>query len=504
MKQVFTNYMQRSTRLQGSKRPYSSLIVCLLVMCLSVCFIPSNKVQAAPQTIINGIQWADTNGNAINAHGGGMIFINGYYYWFGENRDESNAFVGVSCYRSTDLVNWTFMRDVLTKYSASELNHCNIERPKVMYCAATGQFVMWMHYENASNYDECRCAVAYCNTVDGNYTYQESFRPMANSGVYDHGKPGYQSKDCTVFVDTDGSGYFMSAGNDNGDLMLYRLTSDFRHIDYVAAKLFSHCYREAPCIFKRGDYYFLLSSASTWWYPNQAQYAVSRNLLSGWSNLQNIADSNTYYSQSAFVIPVQGTRGTTYLYTGDRWADAWGQRVNHSMYVWLPLSFPSENSMSMNWNNTLSIDAEAGIVNAYNSDFTFRNVNSGLALDIENGSTGNMGNAIQYSVTGSNSQRWQLIYDGSGYYKIKNLNSGKLLDISDRSRDNGGNAIQYDDNGGNNQKWLVVAQSNGRYQLKNKESGLLLDVSGGSLAPGGNVLQWQNNGGTNQMWNITP
>jgi len=484
---------------------FKKLALCFFVMIIGALCIPMNQVKAAPITVINALQWADTNGNPINAHGGGMIQVDGYYYWFGENRDESNVFVGVSCYRSTDLVNWTYIRDVLTKYSAPELNNCNVERPKVMYCRATKQFVMWMHWENAADYNESRCAVAYCSSVDGNYTYQGSFRPLAETGVvYDHGKPGYMSKDCTVFVDDDGSGYFMSAGNDNGDLMLYKLTSDYRHIEKVAAKLFSYCYREAPCIFKRNGYYFLFTSGSTWWFPNQAQYAVSRNLLEGWSNLRNIADSNTYYSQSAFVLPVQGTSGTTYMYCGDRWADAWGERVNKSTYVWLPLSFPQNDSLSMEWKNTLSIDEEAGIVTGSNNDFTFKNVNSGLSLDIENSATGNMGNVIQNNPAWSASQRWQLAYDGNGYFKIRNVNSGKLLDISGRSRDNGGNAIQYDDNDGNNQKWKIVATGDGRYQFRNKESGLLLDVNGCAMNAGANVIQWNNNGGSNQMWYIEP
>lgn len=505
MRNTLISYGKGCSYLKMYMRQHSKkLVACFLVLFLTTCFIPSNRVHAAQQTIVNGIQWADTSGNPIHAHGGGMIHINGYYYWFGEHRDDSNAFQGVSCYRSTDLANWTYVRDVLTRYSAQELNYCNIERPKVMYCPATNQFVMWMHWENGRDYGDARCAVAYCNTPDGTYTYQESFRPMANSGVYDHGKPGYMSRDCTVFVDTDGSGYFLSSSNENSDLMLYKLTRDFRHIDYVAAKLFSNGRREAPCLFKRGNYYFLLSSGCTGWGPNQAQYAVSTNLQSGWSGLRNIADGNTYYSQPAFVIPVQGNSGTTYLYTGDRWAGAWGGRVNDSMYVWAPLTFPTESSMSMSWNNTLSIDAQAGSMNAYISYFMFQNVNSGQALSVENESTGNGANVIQNAVTGANSQRWQLLYDGAGYFRLKNINSGKILDVSDHSKENGGNVIQYNDNGGNNQKWGITALSNGRYQLRNKESGLLLDVSGGSLNAGGNVLQWQNNGGANQMWYIRP
>lgn len=33
---------------------------------------------------IPGEVWRDTGGNPINAHGGGLLFYNGVYYWYGE------------------------------------------------------------------------------------------------------------------------------------------------------------------------------------------------------------------------------------------------------------------------------------------------------------------------------------------------------------------------------------------------------------------------------------
>lgn len=30
-----------------------------------------------------GLVWTDTNGKVINAHGGGFLYYNGTYYWFG-------------------------------------------------------------------------------------------------------------------------------------------------------------------------------------------------------------------------------------------------------------------------------------------------------------------------------------------------------------------------------------------------------------------------------------
>ena len=57
----------------------------------------------------------------------------------------------------------------------------------------------------------------------------------------------------------------------------------------------------------------------------------------------------TFGSQSAYVLPIQGTSTTSYLYMGDRWAGAWGGPVNDSQYVWLPITFPSATSMSLSW-----------------------------------------------------------------------------------------------------------------------------------------------------------
>lgn len=486
------------------KRHQKKFISTLLVVILAIHLFPTTRALASAENLPNAIQWADTDGNAIQAHGGGMIYTNGYYYWFGENRDDTGHFLGVSCYRSSNLVHWTYIRDVLTQNSASELNYCWIERPKVMYCAATGQFVMWMHWENGTHYGEARCAVAYCNTVDGNYAYQGSFRPLAETGIMDHDIAGYMSRDCSVFVDTDGTGYFISAANENADLMLYQLTSDYRQIDHLVAKLFAGSKREAPCLFKRGNYYFLLTSGCTGWSPNQAKYSVSASLSSGWSSLQNIGDSTTFYSQPAFVIPVQGSSTTTYLYTGDRWGGAWGGKVNESMYVWEPISFPSNTTMSMSWGNTLSIDTSSGIITSSINYFQLKNVNSNLSLDITNASTANAANVIQNTSTGANNQRWQFLYDGAGYFKLKNVNSQKVLDVSDQSTENGGNIIQYTDNGGNNQKWRFVAIGNNRYLLMSKHSGLVLDVSQASQATGSNVIQWERNQGTNQQWYIIP
>ena len=63
------------------------------------------------QAIYPGKVWLDTNGNRIQAHGGSIMYIDGVYYWYGENKEKTDGVNGiwhwgVKCYSSTDLYNW--------------------------------------------------------------------------------------------------------------------------------------------------------------------------------------------------------------------------------------------------------------------------------------------------------------------------------------------------------------------------------------------------------------
>ncbi|NLL05145.1 MAG: family 43 glycosylhydrolase [Clostridiaceae bacterium] len=485
------------------KKVFISLALVILLTMLTIT-IPSISV-ATDGIITNGAQFKDTSGNAIHAHGGGMINYEGYYYWYGEYRDSSNYFLGVRCYRTKDLVNWEYRGEVLSPNSASELAKCNVERPKVMYNESTKEFVMWMHWENGVHYGEARAAVAYCKTPDGKYTYQGSFRPYANSGVIDHDLPGYMSRDCSVFVDTDGKGYFISSSNENMDLHLYELTYDYKNIASLKAKLYVGKQREAPCLIKRNGYYYLITSGCTGWSPNQAKYAYSKNLANGWSELYNLGDSTTYKSQPTFIMPVQGSKATTYLYMGDRWAGAWGGKVNDSQYIWLPLEFKTDTSLELPYYSTLKINASEGIVTEPISDTTkykIVNKNSGKVLDARDGARASQ--LVQWTDNGSLSQKWYLVDVGNGYKKIVSASSGYVLDVQDNSSADGGAIIQWYSNGGNNQQWQFIDAGDGYYKVKNRSSTKILDVYKWSTVDGGTIQQWSDVSGSNQHWKFVP
>ena len=246
------------------------------------------------------------------------------------------------------------------------------------------------------------------------------------------------------------------------------------------------------------------ASAAPGWSPNQQKYAYSTSVESGWSSLANFGDSVCFYSQAAYVVLIEGSPTTSFLYMGDRWAGAWGGRVNDSTYVWLPLTFPSNTSLSMSWRNTTSIDTAAGALGGSNFVFKLRNVNSGRVADVPGFSTQDGTQIKQYADNGGNNQKWRLQYDGAGYYKIVNVNSDKLMDVVSGSLADGADIIQYSDVGTANQRWLLVDIGSGRYKIKSKLSGKLLQVDGSMLNDGADLVQMTDSGANSQKWTLIP
>ncbi len=74
---------------------------------------------------------------------------------------------------------------------------------------------MWLHWEGQS-YATAEAGVFTSDTVDGDYTLVQHFRPNMR-----------MSRDDTLFKDDDGKAYFLSASNENKDLSLYELTDDY-------------------------------------------------------------------------------------------------------------------------------------------------------------------------------------------------------------------------------------------------------------------------------------
>ncbi len=309
-------------------------------------------------TIKNGDFWLDTDGNRIEAHGAGLIYTNDAWYWIGEDKSaNSGNFKAVNCYRSTDLSHWEFRHAIITKQSSADLAAADriIERPKVIYNDTTKKYVMWLHWDG-QNYATAEAGVFTSDTVDGDYTQVRHFQPNGN-----------MSRDDTLFKDDDGKAYFLSAANNNADSALYALTDDYTNIKSQIGTLWPGSSREAPAIMKTADHYFIVNSAATGWDSNQQKYASATSMSGTWSSLSNLGDGTCYDTQTAFIIPVVGSKTTTYIYAGDRWQDP---DLKGSKYIWLPLKV-SSTKLVLDWYDSWQLNVTTGEWTAAGKDDGF-------------------------------------------------------------------------------------------------------------------------------------
>lgn len=285
------------------------------------------------EAIHSGVAWFDQNGRTVSARGAGVVKEGGHYYLFGEfKQDHGNAFSGVSCYSSSDLNQWTFEGIALPVQKEGPLGPNRVgERPKVMKCPKTGEFVMYLHTDDSAYRDQ---AVGYATsaTIRGPYTFR--------GPLLFNGSP-IKKWDMGVFQDEDGAGYVIThSGN------LYRLSDDYRSATVQIVKDMTPGF-ESPAIFKRNGRYYWLGSGLTAWERNDNEYFMAASLAGPWEPQGTFAPKGTltWNSQTTFVMPIVGSEATTFVFMGDRWAHP--RQNSAATYVWQPLQFDSAGRMSL-------------------------------------------------------------------------------------------------------------------------------------------------------------
>ena len=333
--------------------------------------------------------WLDDRGVPINAHGGGILFHDGTYYWFGEHKVEgeagNKAQVGVHVYSSTNLYSWKDEGIALavSHDPASEITQgCILERPKVIFNEKTKKFIMWFHLElKGMGYRAARSGVAIADKATGPYKYLYSFRP--NAGVWPENFPtterkilspeekstlsnhqfdsqrpagelpfvdlacrrdfegGQMSRDMTLFVDDDGKAYQIYSSEENGTIQISELTDDYLKPSGHYIRILPGQFNEAPAMFKHDGKYFLITSGTSSWAPNAARLAVADSIMGTWTSLGNPCRgtekqmSKTFESQSTYVFPVPGNKDA-FIFMADRWQP---KNAIDGRYIWLPVQW---------------------------------------------------------------------------------------------------------------------------------------------------------------------
>ncbi len=294
---------------------------------------------------IPGMPWLDQNGKPINAHGGGVTFFQGIYYWYGEHKlagksETQSAGGGVHCYSSDNLTSWKDEGLVLSvNYDdpAADLAYgCILERPKVLFNERTKTFVMFFkYYPRGMGYDTGFVGVATASSPAGPFQYKHKFLGADSSKG---------SGDFSLFRDSDGVVYHMAVRKPDKTLCIARLQKDllfpaetYRVVSGVPI------HTEAPAIMFLQGRYYLFGSGSSSWKPNAARALVSDRITGPYTSLENPAEGlnphtgmgpdKTFGGQISFVLPVEG-KSDAFIAMFDVWKP---ELPIEGLYLWLPI-----------------------------------------------------------------------------------------------------------------------------------------------------------------------
>ncbi len=348
------------------------------------------------KTIKPGEIWPDNKGVHINAHGGGILFYDGKYYWFGEHKVEgkkgNQALVGVHCYSSKNLTDWKdegIAMKVSDDPESPITAGCVIERPKVIYNKKTKKFVLWFHLElKGKSYSAAQTGVAVADKPEGPYTFLKALNP--NAGQWPVGYPdifksktfpqnlkdwsdewlqavkdgmfvhrdfekGQMARDMTLYVDEDGKAYHIHASEENLTLHIAELTDDFLGFSGKYIRVLPTGHNEAPSLFKRNGKYYMITSGCTGWAPNAARLLVADSVMGNWEYIENLCIGDgkelTFHSQSTYILPVEGKKDA-FVFMADRWTP---DNAIDGRYIWLPIQFKENGIPFLEWMDEWSL-----------------------------------------------------------------------------------------------------------------------------------------------------
>ena len=300
--------------------------------------------------------WLDSNRKRINAHGGGVLFYENVYYWYGEHKLEGKSEAqfadgGIHCYSSIDLTNWKDEGIVLSvdyKNEKSDIAYgCILERPKIIYNSKNKEFVAYFKlYLKGVGYDNNYVGVATANKPNSPFTYHHKFR-----GGGSHKGSG----DFSMFKDDDGILYHLAVRKPDKAFVIGKLDSDY----YFPADDYQVCkgvtvHSEAPAIIKREGVYHMLGSGSKGWNANPARYHTTDNIIGTWTyhgnpcigynKIDEVGVEKTFGGQASYIMPVAGIRDA-YIAMFDIWKP---KKPIKGRYIWLPIEF-TDDKMSISW-----------------------------------------------------------------------------------------------------------------------------------------------------------
>lgn len=269
-----------------------------------------------------GQPWLDTDGKRIQAHGGSVFYLDGTYYFYGENKEKSDGksgiqHWGVRCYASADLYNWEDRGVIIEPEpddpSSSLYPYSVSERPHILYNRASKKYVAWIKNINPDGTQTETVLTA--DRFLGPYTkIRQGLKPL-----------GMSTGDFDLAAAPDGKAYYYFE-RVHSETICADLTADYTDVTGYYSTHFPHPFppyvREATAHFIRRNRHYLITSGTTGYFPNPSEAAVGDSWHGPFTELGNPhpldASDTSYHSQISSVFKVPG-RKDLYIACADRW-----------------------------------------------------------------------------------------------------------------------------------------------------------------------------------------
>ncbi|PKD17713.1 beta-xylosidase [Salegentibacter salinarum] len=327
----------------------------------------SQTLKAQSSNIKNDTFWDTKDGEPIYSQGGGIFTFTDpkdgveKYYWYGVHyreaelyRDdpsvtqERNYIKAVTCYTSTDLVNWELESNALERSEVTDHyeNTHWMGRMGVAYVEEMDKYAMFIQH-NAG------VLIALSPTPAGPFKVHNRLDMTDRIGSPNTG-------DQTVFTDPDtGISYLVySYGQGRHIIYLSEIGVKDEKVDLLDVnQIYKGKGREGNCMVKHNGKYYIFASNLYGWDSSYAYYLVADNIEGPYTPENKMLitpgtyEDYAHITQTGFFVNVKGSKQETVVYCGDRWADFAGNGLGYNQ--WCPMSFDGEtpyfNSLS-SWN----------------------------------------------------------------------------------------------------------------------------------------------------------
>jgi hypothetical protein len=306
--------------------------------------------------IKNDTFWDTQDGEPIYSQGGGIFRFEDpetgkeKFFWYGVRYDEAeryredpsvtynrgNRFNSVTCYSSTDLVNWESEGDALTREEAYSNGGPNrwpwLGRLGVAYIEEAEKYVMIIQYGAGILF-------ATADEPTGPFEWYRRRDMTETIGTPNTG-------DQTVFTDPDtGTSYLVySYGQGRNKIYISEIGVKDGVIDLLDSKqVYRGSGREGNCMFKYKGKYYLAASQLYGWDASLAYYLVADDIRGPYRPENNMKvldgaeEDYAHITQTGFFVTIKGSQENTVVYCGDRWAAFAGNGLGYNQ--WVPLSF---------------------------------------------------------------------------------------------------------------------------------------------------------------------